>query len=159
MIIIMVNYCVCGGCTNSGTSGHRIHKFPDRKKDGALFCAWMHFVQVKRRDFTSASVSKNSVVCGAHFRKEDYCPGDLMQFEKGCRNKNRVRLQAGAVPSVHTAPSSGPPSTCRSPTGGKHALHGSVRDGARRKRELCTILKDAHAARNEGIDASAVMLC
>ncbi len=75
----MVNYCVCGGCTNSSLSGHRVHGFPNQKKDGAVFWAWVRFVQVKRRDFTSASASKNAVVCSDHFTPEDYHPGDMMQ--------------------------------------------------------------------------------
>ncbi len=66
--IIMVNYCVCGGCTNSSLSGHRVHRFPNKEKKGAIFRACVRFVQVKRRDFTSASASKNTVVCSVHFR-------------------------------------------------------------------------------------------
>ncbi len=30
-IIVMVNYCVCGDCTNSSLSGHRVHRFPNEK--------------------------------------------------------------------------------------------------------------------------------
>ncbi|KAL1268770.1 hypothetical protein QQF64_034133 [Cirrhinus molitorella] len=41
----MVNYCVCGGCTNSSLSGHRVHRFPCKKRDGAIFRAWVRFVQ------------------------------------------------------------------------------------------------------------------
>ncbi len=67
-IIIMVNDCVCGGCTNSSLSGHRVHRFPNKEKKGAIFRAWVRFVLVKRRDFTSASASKNVVVCSVHFR-------------------------------------------------------------------------------------------
>lgn len=39
---------------------------------------------------------------------QDYHPGDMMQFNMRYQSKKRVRLRAGAVPSVHTAPSSGP---------------------------------------------------
>ena len=136
----MVNYCVCAGCTNSNLSGHRVHRFPNRKKSGALFRAWVRFVQVKRRDFTSASVTKNAVVCGAHFKSEDYHPSELMEFRMGCRCQERGRLNAGAVPSVHTAALSGPPSAAASGSaaGGLNG-HGSVRDSARRKRQLCTV--------------------
>ncbi len=49
--ILMVNYCVCGGCTNSSHTGHRVHRFPNKEKKGAIFRAWVRFVQVKRRDF------------------------------------------------------------------------------------------------------------
>ncbi len=30
-IIVMVNYCVCGGCTNPSLSRHRVHRFPNEK--------------------------------------------------------------------------------------------------------------------------------
>lgn len=63
----MLNYCVCTGCTNSSLSGHRVHCFPDRKRSGVSFCAWVRFVQVKRRDFTASPVTINAVVCSAHF--------------------------------------------------------------------------------------------
>uniref|UniRef100_A0A671TX51 THAP-type domain-containing protein n=1 Tax=Sparus aurata TaxID=8175 RepID=A0A671TX51_SPAAU len=114
----MVNYCVCGGCTNSSLSGHRVHRFPDRKKNGAIFRAWVRFVQLKRRDFSSASATKNAVVCG---------------FNVGCRSKNQVRLTPGAVPSVPTA-SAGPLSAAAAgaAAGGRHG-HGSGRDSARLK--------------------------
>ncbi len=126
----MVNYCVCGGCTNSSLSGHRVHRFPNKEKNSAIFWAWVRFVKVKRRDFTSASASKNAVVCSVHFRPEDYHPGDMMEFNMGCRSKNQVRLRAGAIPSVHSASPSGPPSACGSAAGGKHDCHASVRDAA-----------------------------
>lgn len=129
LIIDMVNYCVCGGCTNTSLSGHRVHRFPSKKNDGATFRAWVRFVQAQRLDFTSASASKNAVVCGVHFTPEDYHPGDMMQFDMGCRSKNQVRLRPGAVPSVHTAPSSG------------HNSPGFVGDASRpkRARKLCTV--------------------
>ncbi len=124
-IIVMVNYCVCGGCTNSGLSGHRVHRFPNKKRHGAIFRAWVRFVQVKRQDFIISSVSKNSVVCMVHFRQEDYRPDDMMEFNMGCKSKNQVRLRAGAVPSVHTAHSSSPPSlpSGSSATAGRHDGH------------------------------------
>ncbi|KAG1959839.1 hypothetical protein F2P79_005978 [Pimephales promelas] len=65
----------------------------------------------------------------------------------GYRSKSQVRLKAGAVPSVHTASSAG------SPAGGRHDGHGSVRDAARRKRELCTVLSENPC--DEGGDASS----
>ncbi|KAG1963589.1 lethal(3)malignant brain tumor-like protein 2 [Pimephales promelas] len=135
----MVNYCVCGGCTNSNLTGHRVHRFPSKKKDGAVFRAWVRFVQVKRRDFTSASVTQNAVVCRFHFRQDDYDPSDIMKFKMGCRSKKQVRLKAGAVPSVHAAPSSGP-SSARSSA--------AVGEALGRKRERCTgrppIRKSSH---------------
>lgn len=123
----MVNYCVCFGCTNSSLTGHRVHRFPNRKTAGVIFRAWVHFVQLKRRDFSTASATRNAVVCGAHFRPEDYNPGDLREYMMGCRSKQQVRLLPEAVPSVTTA-SSGPLS------GAPPAGHGSGRHSALRKR-------------------------
>ncbi|KAK2906476.1 hypothetical protein Q8A67_005461 [Cirrhinus molitorella] len=78
---------------------------------------------VKRRDFTTASATKNAVVCSVHFRPDDYHPGDVMQFNMGCRSRDRVRLRPGAAPSVHTAASSGPPpSSTGEGVGGKHDM-------------------------------------
>ncbi|XP_029921612.1 uncharacterized protein LOC115369185 [Myripristis murdjan] len=111
------------------------------KRSGAIFRAWVRFVQVKRRDFTSASVTKNAVVCGAHFRPGDYHPSDMMEFRMGCRCPERVRLSAGSVPSVHTAAPSGPPSAAAPAAGGLNA-HGSVRGSAQRKRQPCADLGD-----------------
>uniref|UniRef100_A0A4W6DT53 THAP domain-containing protein 1 n=1 Tax=Lates calcarifer TaxID=8187 RepID=A0A4W6DT53_LATCA len=99
----MPNYCVCAGCRNSSLSGHRVHSFPDRTKNSDCFNAWLSFVQKRRRDFTAASVTRNAVVCSAHFRKEDYVPGDVMALRMGCRTQNRVRLIPVAVPSIHAA--------------------------------------------------------
>ncbi|XP_065114768.1 uncharacterized protein [Paramisgurnus dabryanus] len=137
----MVNHCVCGGCTNSSRSGHRVFRFPNKTKDAAIFRAWVRFVQLRRRDFTSASVSKNAVVCSAHFRSEDYRAGDIMECNMGYRGKNCVRLRAGAIPWVHAVPPSSPPGPSSSAcgvgatTGGKHDDRGSVRN-LRRKRKM-----------------------
>ena len=96
-------------------------------------------MQLKRRDFSSASATKNAVVRGAHFRLEDYHPRDRLEFNVGCRSKNQMPLTPGAVPSVPTA-SSGPLSAAAAgaAAGGRHG-HGSGRDSARRKRELRTL--------------------
>lgn len=105
---IMVNYCVCAGCTNSSLSGHHVHHFPSRKNKD--FRSWVRFVQVKRANFTAASVTIHSVVCGAHFTPENYRPGDLLESRMGFRSKDHVRLITYAVPSVHSMESSPPPS-------------------------------------------------
>ena len=111
--------------------------FLTRKKNGALFRAWVCFVQLKRQDVSSASATKNAVVWGAHFRQEDYHPSNLLEFSVGCRSKNQVPpLTPVVVPSVPTA-SSGPLSAAAlgAATGGRHG-HRSGRDSAQRKRKL-----------------------
>ncbi len=132
-IIIMVNYCVCGGCTNSSLSGHGVHRFPNRKKNGAIFRAWVRFVQLKRRDFTAASATSNAVVCGFHFRPEDYQASDVMEFNMGCRSKTPVRLTPGAVPSVHTA------SSAQLSEAGSGCADGGRRGRGPARRKLCTV--------------------
>ncbi|CAL8349507.1 unnamed protein product [Boreogadus saida] len=44
-----MRFCICGGCSNSDLlSDHlRFHSFHDRRKDGAGFRAWVHFVQTR----------------------------------------------------------------------------------------------------------------
>ncbi|XP_061587629.1 apical junction molecule-like isoform X2 [Cololabis saira] len=121
----MVNYCVCAGCTNSNLSGHRAHSFPNRKKSGALFRAWVRFVQVKRLDFTSASVTQNAVVCGAHFKSEDYDPSHVMEFRMGCRCQERNSDHTIVCCAAFGC-------TDRSERG--HQMYGFPKDMARRKR-------------------------
>ncbi|XP_034006011.1 myoneurin isoform X1 [Trematomus bernacchii] len=121
----MVYHCVCAGCTNSSLSGYRVHTFPNRKRTGASFRSWVRFVQAERWDFTTASATKNAVVCGAHFRQEDYEAGDLMQFRMGYRSQDRVRLIASAVPSIHPASLSAP--VAAAAAGGGSDGQGSVR--------------------------------
>ena len=43
-----------------------------------------------------------SVICGAHFRDEDYVQGDVMEHRLGFRALDRVRLIPGAVPSIQS---------------------------------------------------------
>ena len=131
-----MRFCICGGCSNSDllSDHHRFHSFPDRRKVGAGFRAWVHFVQVKRKDFFFTSVTKYSFICAAHFRPEDYVSGDMMEFKMGFRSEKRVRLKAGVIPSIHAAPAA----ASGSATGGSED-HGPVRDSTIRKRELCTV--------------------
>lgn len=136
---IMVNYCVCAGCTNSSLSGHRVHHFPSRKNKA--FRSWVRFVQVKRADFTAASVTTHSVVCGAHFTPENYQPGDLLESRMGFRSKDHVRLITDAVPSVHSMESSPPskltPDFGAGGTGGPNA--NVSRNSVQRKRALSRV--------------------
>lgn len=80
-----------------------MHFFPDREKSAPTFRAWVHFVQAKRKKFSSNSVSSSSMICGAHFKKEDYDTGDWMAMEMGFKSRSQVRLVQGAVPSIHAA--------------------------------------------------------
>uniref|UniRef100_A0AAV2L2C6 ADAM10 endopeptidase n=1 Tax=Knipowitschia caucasica TaxID=637954 RepID=A0AAV2L2C6_KNICA len=57
----------------------------------------------KRKDFTSASVTRNTMICGAHFKQEDYVSSDRMAMEMGFKTSSQVKLVGGAVPSLHAA--------------------------------------------------------
>ncbi|XP_030212042.1 uncharacterized protein LOC115543701 [Gadus morhua] len=124
----MVNNCVCAGCNYSARTGHRVHGFP---KDKATRRQWVHFVRVRRADFSFPSVTKNSKICSAHFTEEDYDQGDVRMVSLGL--KRLAQLVPTAVPSVHTHLSACPAPRPRSTKIG----------GARRKRELATMLTDA----------------
>ena len=65
----MVEHCVVKFCSNSDKTGHSVHKFPG---DPAIRRQWVAFVKVKRADFSESSVTKHTVLCGAHFTRESY---------------------------------------------------------------------------------------
>uniref|UniRef100_A0AAV2J5H9 Transposase n=1 Tax=Knipowitschia caucasica TaxID=637954 RepID=A0AAV2J5H9_KNICA len=48
------------------------------------------YTYTKRKDFTAASVTMSSVICEAHFKKEDYLSGDLMEMEMGFKSRNNI---------------------------------------------------------------------
>ncbi|KAL2099602.1 hypothetical protein ACEWY4_003996 [Coilia grayii] len=126
----MVNYCVCAGCNNTNRTGYRVHDFP---KDKAILKRWVQFVKFRRADFSMTSVTRNAKICSAHFREEDYDPGDIRMASLGLKRPKQVRLIPTAVPSVHTHLSACPAPRPRST---------KVR-AARRKRELATTWADA----------------
>ncbi|XP_030217595.1 uncharacterized protein LOC115547485 isoform X3 [Gadus morhua] len=137
----MVNCCVCFGCNNSNLSGHRVHRFPNKKDNH--FRAWIRFVQAKRSNFAASSVTRHTVMCEKHFTPDSYNQGDLMESRLGFRRREWVRLANGAVPSVHA----GLPAT----SGGTESS--TSRESARRKRELCTIVGES-AAINDAAGAT-----
>uniref|UniRef100_F7BH60 THAP-type domain-containing protein n=2 Tax=Ciona intestinalis TaxID=7719 RepID=F7BH60_CIOIN len=63
----MPNRCVVGGCLNTYQNKVKIHKFP---KSPILKQCWVKFVQCTRADFEQPS--KNSVICGKHFKPDCY---------------------------------------------------------------------------------------
>lgn len=121
----MVNYCVCAGCKNS--TPHRVHGFP--MKDKATLRQWVQFVHVRRANFSLTSVTTNSKICSAHFREEDYDPGDIRMVSLGLKRLSQVQLIPTTVPSEHTHLSACPAPRPRSTNIG----------AARRKRELATV--------------------
>ena len=95
------------GCNNSNLSGHRVHRFPNKKDNH--FRAWIRCVQAKRSNFAASSVTRHTVLCEKHFTLDGYNQGDLMELHLGFRRREWVRLANGAVPSVHASlpPTSG----------------------------------------------------
>ncbi|KAK0146749.1 hypothetical protein N1851_013956 [Merluccius polli] len=134
----MVKFCVCFGCNNSNLSGHRVHRFPNKKDNH--FRAWIRFVQAKRSNFAASSVTRHTVLCEKHFTPDSYNQGDLMELRLGFRRREWVRLANGAVPSVHASL----PAT----SGGSESNVSTSRESPRRKRELCTILGESAASKD-----------
>ena len=91
----MVNVCVCGGCSNSNHTGHRVHHFP--RMNHPTFRAWVRFVQVKRQDFTARSVTANSTVCCAHFNESDYNVVDYNKSNNGYLNSSITNYSFAAL--------------------------------------------------------------
>ena len=88
-------YCCVIGCNNAQRDKKvAFHRFP---ADPATRSKWIKFV---RRE-----ISKNSLICSEHFKKDDY---DVWEnFKKGHisqavyqLDKSAPRLKKGAVPSV-----------------------------------------------------------
>ena len=109
-LIDEMRFCICGGCSNSDLlSDHlRFHSFPDRRKDGAGFRAWVHFVQVKRKDFFFASVTKYTFICAAPLLP-------LRVFVLHCHEWTQSELITCNNPAAsHRQHGSGlPPTACR----------------------------------------------
>lgn len=103
----MVNSCVCAGCVNdnSTTEQRRLHNFP---KDRHLRRQWIRFVGIRRANFPGTAVTRNSKICGDHFRETYYDPHDVRMASLGLKKHSQVRLLPTAIPSVHTYPSSYP---------------------------------------------------
>uniref|UniRef100_A0A3B3CPX6 THAP domain-containing protein 1 n=1 Tax=Oryzias melastigma TaxID=30732 RepID=A0A3B3CPX6_ORYME len=90
----MVKRCVVMFCRNSLHTGHSVHVFP---KNPVLRRQWIRFVEVKRANF---KLTKNSVICGAHFEKE--CMMNALQIAMGY--SVRTLLSPDAVPTIQPTP-------------------------------------------------------
>ena len=119
----MVHSCVCFGCNNSNLSGHRVHRFPNKKDNH--FRAWIRCVQAKRSNFTASSVTRHTVLCEEHFTLDGYNQGDLMELRLGLSQMELCHLCTQVSLPV--------PAT----SGGSESS--TSRESAYRKRELCTV--------------------
>ncbi len=95
----MVQRCVVKFCGNSDKTGHS--KFPQNTSK-ALRRRCVRFVQTKRADFGEGSVTAYSVVCGAHFTKDNF--RNSLQYELGFSRKRE--LFEGAIPTIQPQVSS-----------------------------------------------------
>ena len=88
----MVRRCVVGRCDNTNHESS-LHVFPS---DVTTRKRWDKFVSSTRKDWKHGNDS--SVICGKHFRPEDF--EGYQQFLSGYRN--RLTLKPGAVPTIRT---------------------------------------------------------
>ena len=93
----MVQRCVVKFCSNSDKTAHSVHKVP---RDPSIRRQWVAFVKVKRADFSESSVTKHTVLCGAHFTRESF--SNLLKYELNfCK---RRELYDTAVPTIQPVP-------------------------------------------------------
>ncbi|XP_072471650.1 THAP domain-containing protein 10 [Notamacropus eugenii] len=97
--------CVAAHCGNTTKSGKSLFRFP---KDRSVRLLWDRFVRGRRADWYGGN--DRSVICSDHFAP---CCFDVSSvIQKNLRFSQRLRLVAGAVPTLHRAPAlpaEGPP--------------------------------------------------
>ncbi|XP_068954281.1 THAP domain-containing protein 10 [Petaurus breviceps papuanus] len=89
--------CVAAHCGNTTKSGKSLFRFP---KDRAVRLLWDRFVRGHRADWYGGN--DRSVICSDHFAP---CCFDVSSvIQKNLHFSQRLRLVAGAVPTLHRAP-------------------------------------------------------
>ncbi|TKC47058.1 hypothetical protein EI555_016041 [Monodon monoceros] len=86
--------CVAAHCGNTTTSGKSLFRFP---KDRAVRLLWDRFVRGRRADWYEGN--DRSVICSDHFAPACFDVSSVIQ--KNLRFSQRLRLVAGAVPTLH----------------------------------------------------------
>ncbi|KAM8907479.1 THAP domain-containing protein 10 [Lycaon pictus] len=91
--------CVAAHCGNTTKCGKSLFRFP---KDRAVRLLWDRFVRGRRADWYGGN--DRSVICSDHFAPACFDVSSVLQ--KNLRFSQRLRLVAGAVPTLHrgTAP-------------------------------------------------------
>ncbi|XP_007479714.1 THAP domain-containing protein 10 [Monodelphis domestica] len=89
--------CVAAHCGNTTKSGKSLFRFP---KDRAVRMLWDRFVRGRRADWYGGN--DRSVICSDHFAPGCFDVSSVIQ--KNLRFSQRLRLVAGAVPTLHRAP-------------------------------------------------------
>ncbi|XP_008581048.1 PREDICTED: THAP domain-containing protein 10 [Galeopterus variegatus] len=93
--------CVAAHCGNTTKSGKSLFRFP---KDRAVRLLWDRFVRGCRADWYGGN--DRSVICSDHFAPACFDVSSVMQ--KNLRFSQRLRLVAGAVPTLHRVPAPAP---------------------------------------------------
>ncbi|XP_031811156.1 THAP domain-containing protein 10 [Sarcophilus harrisii] len=89
--------CVAAHCGNTTKSGKSLFRFP---KDRAVRLLWDRFVRGRRADWYGGN--DRSVICSDHFAP---CCFDVSSvIQKNLHFSQRLRLVAGAVPTLHRPP-------------------------------------------------------
>ncbi|XP_074150766.1 THAP domain-containing protein 10 [Sminthopsis crassicaudata] len=89
--------CVAAHCGNTTKSGKSLFRFP---KDRAVRLLWDRFVRGHRADWYGGN--DRSVICSDHFAP---CCFDVSSvIQKNLHFSQRLRLVAGAVPTLHRTP-------------------------------------------------------
>lgn len=86
--------CVAAHCGNTTTFGKSLFRFP---KDRAVRLLWDRFVRGRRADWYEGN--DRSVICSDHFASACFDVSSVIQ--KNLRFSQRLRLVAGAVPTLH----------------------------------------------------------
>ncbi|XP_030670542.1 THAP domain-containing protein 10 isoform X1 [Nomascus leucogenys] len=89
--------CVAAHCGNTTKSGKSLFRFP---KDRAVRLLWDRFVRGCRADWYGGN--DRSVICSDHFAPACFDVSSVIQ--KNLRFSQRLRLVAGAVPTLHRVP-------------------------------------------------------
>ncbi|XP_007467907.1 PREDICTED: THAP domain-containing protein 10 [Lipotes vexillifer] len=93
--------CVAAHCGNTTTSGKSLFRFP---KDRAVRLLWDSFVRGRRADWYEGN--DRSVICSDHFAPACFDVSSVIQ--ENLRFSQRLRLVAGAVPTLHRVSSPAP---------------------------------------------------
>lgn len=151
-ILPFMKYCVCNGCRNSTLTGHEVHFFLNRNKNGVSFHAQVCFVKVKRWDFVSALVIWSAAVCDAHLQQEDsVSDDDVMKFGMGYWSQVWVRLRRECCP-INT-------DSCRF-TGSRSSLDGFFQRFSSTERELSAVAKSYFCSDSWSVNrCSCLSLC
>nr|XP_025851818.1 THAP domain-containing protein 10 [Vulpes vulpes] len=110
--------CVAAHCGNTTKCGKSLFRFP---KDRAVRLLWDRFVRGRRADWYGGN--DRSVICSDHFAPACFDASSVLQ--KNLRFSQRLRLVAGAVPTLH--PGSAPAPRADGGRGGAGAAPAQVR--------------------------------